>query len=209
MSEIDSRLLSNEDNVETTKPPTPVTRFIDFSFDVLQQIALGAAFFVIFYMFIISPNQVKGSSMYPTFHDKEYILTDKISFKLRDIHRGEVIILQSPDNPDVDFIKRVVALPGERVMIRDGKVYVNDTQLDEQYINVETPTFINGFMLEGEEKTVPEGNYFVLGDNRPGSADSREYGFIPRDHVIGRVLYRYFPLSRAGMINDPHYSLTQ
>jgi len=205
MSEIDSRLLFNEDNIEVTKPRTPVTRFVDFAFDVLQQIALGAAFFVIFYMYIISPNQVKGSSMYPTFHDKEYILTDKISFKLRDLHRGEVIILQSPDNPDVDFIKRVIALPGERVKILDGKVYVNDTQLHEPYIEVETPTFANGFILEGEEKTVPNGNYFVLGDNRPGSADSREYGFIPHDHVIGRVLYRYFPLSRAGMIKNPQY----
>ncbi len=204
MSEIDSRLIDFQQPEEHPKNPA-ILRVIDFSFDVLQQIALGAAFFVIFYLYFVQPNQVKGMSMYPTFKDKEYILTDKITYKLREPRRGEVIILQSPDNPDVDFIKRIIGIPGERIKIEAGIVYVNDQALEEAYIDVSTPTFPNGFLTEGEERVVPQDSYFVLGDNRPGSADSREYGFIERSHIIGRVIYRYFPLSSAGSINNPHY----
>ena len=89
---------------------TPISKIVDIFFDFLQSIALGGAFFVVFYLFIIQPHQVKGNSMYPTFKDKEYILTDKISYKFRDPVRGEVIILESPKNADIEYIKRVYFL---------------------------------------------------------------------------------------------------
>jgi len=111
--------------------------------------------------------------MYPTYHDKEYILTDKISYKFHLPERGDVIILKSPKNPDIDFIKRVIALSGETIKIENGEVYLNHKILKEPYLNVLTPVFPNGFIQEGVEIVVPENMVFVMGDNRPGSSDSR------------------------------------
>ncbi len=185
---------------------SPIMRVVDFLFDVLQQIALGGAFFVVFYIYIAQPNMIRGSSMLPTFNDKEYILTDKITYKLRHPQRGEVVILQSPANADIDFIKRVVGLPGDSVSISSGKVYLNGKQLSEPYISVYTPVFPGGFLKEGDQISIPQGSYFVLGDNRPGSSDSREYGPIPFEHIIGRVVFRYFPIERAGFITAPVFA---
>jgi len=180
-------------------------KVVDIIFDFLQSIALGGAFFVVVYLFVMQPHQVKGNSMYPTYHDKEYILTDKLSYKFRLPERGEVIILKSPRNPDIDFIKRIIGLPGEKITIRDQQVYLNDNLFEERYLNVPTPVFPGGFMQEGLTVTIPENSYFVMGDNRPGSSDSREFGFVPMENIIGRVIFRYFPFNRAGMIQTPKY----
>lgn len=184
---------------------SPLGKVIDVIFDFLQSIALGGAFFVVIYLFVMQPHQVKGNSMYPTYHDKEYILTDKISFKFRFPERGDVIILKSPKNPDIDFIKRVIALPGEIIMVKDNQVYLNGKLFSEPYIKVSTPVFPGGFMQNGVSVTVPENMVFVMGDNRPGSSDSREFGFIPLENIIGRVFFRYFPVERAGLIEKPKY----
>ncbi|MCR4329967.1 MAG: signal peptidase I [Candidatus Roizmanbacteria bacterium] len=194
--------------IEEGKPinKSPAMRVVDFLFDILQQIALGGAFFVVFYIYIAQPNMIRGSSMLPTFKDKEYILTDKITYKLRQPQRGEVVILQSPANADIDFIKRIIGLPGDSVSINNGKVYLNERELSEPYISVYTPVFPGGFLKEGDRISIPQGSFFVLGDNRPGSSDSREYGLIPFKHIIGRVVFRYFPIARAGFVTTPVYA---
>jgi len=194
---------AEDEPVESEK--SGFVKVLDLVFDFLQSIALGGAFFVVVYLFVMQPHQVKGNSMYPTYHDKEYILTDKLSYKFRSPERGEVIILKSPKNPDIDFIKRIIALPGEQIMIKDQSVYLNGKVFKEDYINVETPVFPGGFMQNGLQVTVPENSLFVMGDNRPGSSDSREFGFIPFENVIGRVFFRYFPVERSGLIETPQY----
>ena len=194
-----------EDEDEISQPQTLLGKLVDVIFSFLESVALGGAFFVVVYLFIMQPHQVKGNSMYPTYHDKEYILTDKISYKFRLPERGDVIILKSPKNPDIDFIKRVVALSGEKIKIENGQVYLNNQVLKEPYLTTETPLFPSGFMQEALEVTVPENMVFVMGDNRPGSSDSREFGFIPLENIIGRVFFRYFPLDRAGLIIKPDY----
>lgn len=191
---------------EEQAPKSLFVKILDLIFDFLQSIALGGAFFVVVYLFIMQPHQVKGNSMYPTYHDKEYILTDKISYKFRLPERGDVIILKSPKNPDIDFIKRVIGLPGETIKIEDDKVYLNSQLLNEPYLKVNTPIFPNGFMQNGIAVTVPENMIFVMGDNRPGSSDSREFGFIPYENIIGRVFFRYFPINRSGIIEKPIYN---
>lgn len=191
---------------EEQKKHSPLMRGLGFLFDFLQSIAMGGAFFVVVYLFVVQPHQVKGKSMYPTYDSAEYILTNKISYKFRLPARGEVIILESPKNKDIDFIKRIIALPGEHIRIENGKIYVNGTLFTEPYLNVETPLFPGGFMREGLEVTVPENNYFVMGDNRPGSSDSREFGFVPFENIIGQVVFRYFPPSRIGWIQTPEYT---
>jgi len=194
--------------VEVDQPvyKSPIVRVVDFLFDILQQVALGGAFFVVFYIYIAQPNMIRGSSMLPTFKDKEYILTDKITYKLRSPVRGEVVILQSPTNADIDFIKRVIGLPGDTISISDGKVYLNGKQLMEPYISVYTPIIPEGYLKDGDNILIPQRSYFVLGDNRPGSSDSREYGLVPSEHIIGRVVFRYFPIARAGFITTPVFA---
>jgi len=194
-----------EDEEILTEPKNTLRKIIDLLFSFLESIALGGAFFVVIYLFIMQPHQVKGNSMYPTYHDKEYILTDKISYKFHLPERGDVIILKSPKNPDIDFIKRVIALSGETIKIENGQVYLNGKILKEPYLNVLTPVFPSGFVQEGVEIVVPENMVFVMGDNRPGSSDSREFGFVPLENIVGRVFFRYFPFERAGLIKKPIY----
>ena len=198
---------SPPDSDELQENKSPIMKIIDVIFDFLQSIALGGAFFVVIYLFVMQPHQVKGNSMHPTYINKQYILTDKISFKFRTPQRGEVIILKSPTNPDIDFIKRIIGLPGENLMVKSGEVYLNNQPLNEDYINVRTPVFPGGFLKEGVQITVPEQSYFVMGDNRPGSSDSREFGFVPFQNIVGKVFFRYYPINKFGLITKPSYQI--
>jgi signal peptidase I len=149
---------------------------------------------------------VKGASMENTFQSGDYILTSKISYKFDTPKRGDVIVFKSPKNPNIDYIKRIVGQPGDRVEITDSLVYVNGQLLQENYIAAKTTIFEGGFMQNNVEVAVPEGHLFVMGDNRPRSSDSREFGFIPIQDVIGKVLFRYFPPEKAGWVKNPFHS---
>ena len=174
--------------------------------DFIESIVFALAIFVVVYLFLFQPNQVKGHSMDPTFHDGEYILTDKISFRMGLPKRGDVVVFASPKNADVDFIKRIIGLPGERVKISGGKVFVNDTQLDESaYLDLSVYTGPESFLSENQELTVPIGRYFVLGDNRPHSSDSRDFGPVPPSDFVGKVFFRYWPMDRFGQVGGAHY----
>lgn len=167
--------------------------------EFIEAAVFALAIFVVVYLFLFQPNQVKGHSMEPTFYDGEYILTDKISFKMGLPKRGDVVVFVSPKNADVDFIKRIIGLPGERVKIKGGKVFINDTNFDESaYLASTVYTGPESFLSENQAFTVPEGKYFVMGDNRPGSSDSRDFGPVEPKEFVGRVFFRYWPLDRFG-----------
>lgn len=179
---------------------------IDFVMDVLETVVFVGSLFIVFYLFIIQPHQVKGASMNNTFESGDYILTSKISYRFEDPKKGDVIVFKSPKNPDIDYIKRIIALPRDTVMIKNSEVYVNNVLLNENYIADKTNLSEGGFIKEGMEVTIPDGYYFVMGDNRPHSSDSREFGPIPGSDIIGKVLFRYFPADRAGWIKNPYQS---
>lgn len=141
--------------------------------------------------------------MDPTFFNGEYILTSKITYKFRPMKRGDVIVFKSLQNPNIDYIKRIIGLPGDTVTVKGGEVYVNGSMLNEDFLPVKTNVWDTGFIKENTPATIPEGYLFVLGDNRPRSSDSREFGPIPIENVIGTVFYRYFPINRAGIIANP------
>lgn len=178
-----------------------IKKLIAFVMDILETVIFIGSIFVVVYLFIMSPHQVKGASMEPTFESGDYILTSKISYRMETPKTGDVIVFKSPKNPDVDFIKRIIALPGEQIKIADGTVYVNEQAIKESYIAAQTTLFEGGFIKNGVEETVPEGYLFVMGDNRPRSSDSREFGFIPIRQVIGKVFFRYFPPQKIGPIS--------
>lgn len=142
--------------------------------------------------------------MYPNFHDKEYVLTNLITLRFAPVTRGDVIVFHAPPDPTKDFIKRVIGLPGDTVMVRDGNVYVNGSLYDESsYLNPSVKTFGGTFLRDNETITVPQHDYFAMGDNRPYSSDSREWGFVPEGNIIGKSFFVYWPLNEMQVINNP------
>jgi len=137
---------------------------------------------------------VRGSSMSPSIHDGDRILVDHLSFLFQGVRRGDIVVLQYPLDPAVDYIKRVIGLPGDEVLIEGGRVYVNGGLLDEPYVES------RGGGIPHKVTVLPE-HYFVLGDNRPHSSDSREFGQVHRDLLRGRVDVRLWPFDRAGRID--------
>ena len=178
---------------------------VNFFFDFLETIVVALSVFVVIYLFIIQPHEVKGSSMEPNFHNNEYIITDKISFRFSEPRRGEVVIFKAPVNPDVDYIKRIIGLPSETLKVANGKVYINNKILDEPYLADITSVFPGGFLKDNEEITVPPDHYFVMGDNRPHSSDAREFGPIDKKSIIGKAIFRYWPISTLGIIPQISY----
>ena len=176
---------------------------INFIMDILETVVFVGSIFIVVYLFVAQPNQVKGASMDPTFGSGDYIFTSKITYKMRGYHRGDIIVFKSPGNPDIEYIKRVIGIPGDVVMVKDSEVYVNGKQLKEDYISAKTNLWEGGFSKNGEGTKVADGMLFVMGDNRPRSSDSREFGLITEESVIGQVFYRYFPPNKAGAIPNP------
>jgi len=175
-------------------------------FDFLQGIVAIAAVMVMIYLFIMSPQEVSGHSMEPNFQNGDYILTNKLTFKLHDPKRGDIVIFKSPKDKNVDYIKRVIGLPGETVMLKEQHFYINGKMLEERY-DYNKPVYGQSFLQEDVEITVPEDHYFVVGDNRPGSSDSREFGPVSKFDFIGQAFLRYWPTKTAGVIPHPTYDL--
>ncbi len=170
--------------------------------DILEVIVLAVGIFLIVYLLILRPHKIKGQSMHPTFPDAEYLLTEKVSYYRTDPQRGDVIVFKPPISED-EFIKRVIGLPGETVMVQGGKVYVNDELLKEDYIKVATNP--STFLTEGVKYVIPEGNYIVMGDNRPHSSDSRAWGPITKKAITGKAWLVYWPTKNAGFVPPPEY----
>ncbi len=173
--------------------------------DVMQTFLMAASFFLVIYIFIARPFQVSGSSMYPTFKDKEYVLTNLIGLRFNALHKGDIIVFKAPTDKEKDFIKRVIGEPGDTITLKDGFVYVNDIKIDESvYLASDVRTYGGSFLKLDQTVAVPDNSYFVMGDNRSYSSDSREWGFLPKDDVIGISIFVYWPLNTVRAINNPY-----
>ena len=169
----------------------------------LHVLFVSVSIFGLLYLLIFQPNQISGTSMVPTFQDKDYILTDKVTYRwIRQPERGDIIVFRSPTSRADDFIKRIIGLPGEKIMIKGGRVYINNMLLKEPYLPPRTITSANLFLREAVPYLIPEGGYIVLGDNRPGSSDSRTWGPITRKSIIGRAWFRYWPVNKMGLVSN-------
>lgn len=172
--------------------------------DLAQTIVIFLALYAVIHWFLFRPFQVSGSSMYPFLHDKEYLITSIIGLRLSEPKLGDIIVFKAPNDPNRDFVKRVIGTPGDTVSIREGKVYRNNQLLDEsEYLDNSVITTGSAFLGEEESITVPEDNFFVMGDNRSFSSDSREWGFVPKKNIVGESILIYLPLNRAGFIQNP------
>ena len=194
-------------------------RFRHVAWELVQTLVLAVLIFLL--VRTVAQNfRVEGPSMEPGLHNGQYLLVNKAvyfkvnlgtlskyipfidaeegeeSFLFHGPQRGDVIVFRYPRDPDRDFIKRVIGIPGDRIRVEDGLVYVNDVLIEEDYIS--DPS---GRSLEGEE-IVPEKSYFVMGDNRPNSSDSRSWGFVPEENIIGKAMLSYWPLSEFGGVGN-------
>ncbi|HEB53510.1 MAG TPA: signal peptidase I [bacterium] len=186
----DNRRRSPTRAPDAARGPAPRRRLrwgTRFAIDVL----LGAALMVTVHLFVIQVSIVRGNSMEPALHDGDRLVVDRVTYNLGDVHRGDVVVLRYPRNPDVDFVKRVVAIPGDRIAMRAGVLFVNGEVADDY-----------GCIPDKEsmaELVVPPHEFFVLGDNRPISCDSREFGLVPEHLLKGRVRARFWPLQTASV----------
>jgi signal peptidase I len=176
-----------------------------FLLDTMQTILLAASIFLVIYIFLFRPFQVSGESMFPTFKNKEYILTNLITLRFKSPQKGDVIVFKAPTDQEKDFIKRVIGVAGDSVSLKDGFIYVNAKKLDESaYLESDVRTYGGGFLQEDEPVIVPEGEYFVMGDNRPFSSDSREWGFLKQKDIIGKSFFVYWPVNTIRIIKNPY-----
>ncbi len=182
-----------------------------FFLDIIETVVIALSIFLILYLFIMQPHQVNGQSMDPTFHHAEYVMTDKVSYKLHKPQRGDVVVFEAPvaancpEGTGCDFIKRIIGLPGDMVEVKDNHLYVNGSFVEEPYLEDTVLTKAGTYTFNGPV-SIPDDNYFVVGDNRPHSSDSRAWGPVPFDRIVGKVFFRYWPLDRIGPISHATYT---
>lgn len=179
-----------------------------FLLELIKVAVLAGITIVLVRHFLFKPFYVKGASMEPNFFDKEYLIIDELTYRFREPQRGEVVVFKYPENPKEFFLKRIIGLPGERVKVSEGKVTIYNEQhpegviLDESYLPAD-------LLTSGDRTFVPLSNdqYFVMGDNRPNSYDSRRFGAVDKSLVVGRVFFRGWPLNRAELISEPDLNI--
>lgn len=171
-------------------------------FDLGKFVIILAMAIYIIHLFVMSVFVVSGASMEPNFHEKEYLVVNKISPLLKNLKRGDVVVFKFPGELDEKYIKRVIGLPGETIEIKDNSIYVNGKKLIESYI----PKEFNTASLSPQSKwTLEKEEYFVLGDNRDNSNDSRVWGQLPQEDLIGKISYTAFPFSERRRLESPSY----
>jgi len=181
-----------------------------FILDSIQALVLALSVFVLLYLFVAQPNQVNGQSMMPNFTDKAFLLTDKLSYQLREVERGEVVVFKAPPSEpcaedECEYIKRVIGIPGDTVMVKGGKVYVNGSLLQEDYLPREFVTQPGTFFAEGKPVVISPGEHALFGDNRSHSRDSREFGLIQEKDIVGKAFFVYWPIDQIGLVPKVNY----
>lgn len=184
-------------------------RLSAFFLDIIQVVVFAIAIFLLIYLLILQPHKIKGDSMQPNFPNAEYLLTDKVTYRFESPRRGDVVVFKAPNGNGEEFIKRIIGLPGEKISVKNGHVYINGKRLKEEYLASNLYTSGGKYLPEGVEKKIPEGKYFVMGDNRPRSSDSRTFGPISRDDITGRAWLVYWPPQKVGFVTKPNYNFEE
>jgi len=161
--------------------------------DVVGTILPAVLIALLIHVFLAQATRVYGQSMQPNLHTNERLVVEKLSYRFHGPRRGDVVVLHDPSGGSELLIKRVVGLPGERVTVADGQVFIDGVALEEPYLNQETQG-------NGRSWLVPPLQVFVMGDNRQASRDSRSFGAVGLDQIIGRALFRYWPLDLFGLL---------
>ena len=162
----------------------------------LKDILLAVVIAFLMVVFLYQPVKVEGTSMQPELLDQERIFVNKFVYHFEEIHRGDIVVFWYPKDPSKSFIKRVLGVPGDVVSIREGQVYINGQLVEERYVP-------RGYQDVDSYPPVRvrEGHYYVLGDHRNASNDSRSWGLVPRKYIYGKAVFRYWPVEKAGFLD--------
>lgn len=183
---------------------SPLKKVWAFFVDGIETILIAIAICLVVYLFLFRPFQVNGSSMYPNFQDKEYVLTNIISLRFENPIKGDVVVFKAPSDGEKDYIKRVVGIPGDNISIRNGAVYINNSKFDEsKYLQDGLFTTGGSYLRDGQSITLNSDEYFVMGDNRLSSSDSREWGPVNKTAIIGKSFFVYWPPKEMKVIKNP------
>lgn len=183
------------------RQPRPALHRAGFLREVLDTVVLVIAIYVLVNL-SSARYMVQGKSMYPNFDDNQVLYVSRLNYLLWQPERRDIVVFHFPDNPEEDYIKRVIGLPGDTVEIRDAQVYVNNEGLDEPYINEPCQPD----RCQNNTWTLGRDEYFMMGDNRNHSSDSRFFGPVKREYIVGEVLVRYWPPQAWGIVTQAGFS---
>lgn len=179
----------------TTPGPTVPRPLLSAAWDLLHDVSITVLFCFFIVTFVAQPVRVQGASMQPRIEDNERILVNKFIYRFQGVERGDVVVFYYPRDPSVSYIKRVIGLPGDRVEIRAGSVLVNGATLEEPYLLSEYRD-----RYDMPEATVERGHFFVMGDHRSSSMDSRSFGSVPEKYVYGKAAFCVWPIAKTGRV---------
>ena len=193
--------LETQNNEAPPVAPSPLKELGVFFWDLIKIIVVALAIIIPFRAFVAEPFVVSGSSMVPNFHNRDYLIVERLSYKSHSPERGDVIVLKYPKDPSQYFIKRIMGLPGEKLELKQGRVIIYNEQ-NPQGKQLDEPYLPNQAITLGRPGpfNLGSGEYFVFGDNRTASSDSRDWGILPKDNIVGKVWWRVLPLSVFGKI---------
>ena len=197
----------NPDSIIIRTLGTTLGTVILFVLEIVQIVIISAAIIIPIRYFLIQPFYVKGASMEPNFFDHEYLIIDEISYRFNEPERGDIVVFRYPRDPSQFFIKRVVALPSETVEISDGRVIIYNDEFPEGVILLEDYLDPSVVTLGKKRSQLNVDEYFVLGDNRDASLDSRSFGPVRIREIVGKVWVRGLPISRVGIFESPAYNI--
>lgn len=191
-------VLEDDPDIEITYPeePAAATGLWAEIKSISRDIIFAAVMAVLIVVFVVQPVKVEGTSMQPRLENEERIFVNKFIYSFDPIERGDIVVFWFPDDPDKSFIKRVIGLPGERVRVERGQVFINDRPIEEPYLAPER----NRSGRTYAEVEVKNHYYYVMGDNRDASNDSRSWGLVPQKYIYGKAMFRYWPLPRIGTL---------
>lgn len=191
---------------ENSEEP-PKKAALGFLFELIQVMAISLAIIIPVRYFLIQPFYVKGASMEPNFFDHEYLIIDELSYRFHQPQRGDIVVFRYPNDPKQFFIKRVIGLPGETVDIAGGQIKIFNAKDPNGVVLDEKSYLDQDFTATTRTVTLKNDEYFVLGDNRAASLDSRYFGPVKRSFIVGRVWLRGWPFDRWKIFQDPQYSM--
>lgn len=165
---------------------------------LVRDFFFAAATALLIVIFVVQPVKVEGTSMLPRLHDGERIFINKFIYQVESIKRGDIVVFWYPKNPSQSFIKRVIGVPGDEIRITNSKLYINNQYIPEPYLSPEYTSNV----MPNRYWIVDEHHYFVMGDNRDASNDSRAWGLVPEKYIYGKAIFRYWPLNTVGSLGD-------
>ena len=188
----DASISDRFDHQGVTSPAVRLSRVKEELVAWVKTLVSAAVYAVLIVTFVFQVARVEGQSMAPTLEDQDRLIVNKLAYRLGEPRRGDIVMLYYPLNPDKSFVKRVIAEEGDQIRIVDGRVYRNDVPMDDAFVPAEYRSHD-----DWGPQVVPEGYYFVMGDHRNNSSDSRHWGFVPKKYIIGKVQLRWWPIPHA------------